>query len=121
MVTGDHQKSALAIQKQCGVDEVIAEVLPSEKADVVKRYQKEGHLVAMVGDGINDALALTSADVGIAIGAGSDIALESAQIVLMKDDLMDVSNMFKLSKATMRNIKENLFWAFIYNALVQYL
>lgn len=116
MVTGDHQKSALAIQKQCGVDEVIAEVLPSEKADVVKRYQKEGHLVAMVGDGINDALALTSADVGIAIGAGSDIALESAQIVLMKDDLMDVSNMFKLSKATMRNIKENLFWAFIYNA-----
>ena len=118
MVTGDHQKSALAIQKQCGVDEVIAEVLPSEKADVVRRYQKDGQLVAMVGDGINDALALTTADVGIAIGAGSDIALGSAQIVLMKDDLLDVSNMFKLSRATMRNIKENLFWAFIYNAVL---
>ena len=117
MVTGDHLKSALAIQKMVGVDEVIAQVLPSEKADVVSKYQKEG-LVAMVGDGINDALALTSSDVGIAIGAGSDIALESAQIVLMKDDLMDVSNLFKLSKATMTNIKQNLFWAFFYNAIL---
>lgn len=117
MVTGDHLKSATAIQKMVGVDEVIAQVLPSEKAEVVRKYQKEG-LVAMVGDGINDALALTSSDVGIAIGAGSDIALESAQIVLMKDDLFDVSNMFKLSKATMTNIKQNLFWAFFYNAIL---
>lgn len=117
MVTGDHLKSATAIQKMVGVDEVIAQVLPSEKAEVVRKYQKEG-LVAMVGDGINDALALTSSDVGIAIGAGSDIALESAQIVLMKDDLLDVSNMFKLSKATMTNIKQNLFWAFFYNAIL---
>ena len=117
MVTGDHLKSAHAIQKMVGVDEVIAQVLPSEKADVVRKYQKDG-LVAMVGDGINDALALTSSDVGIAIGAGSDIALESAQIVLMKDDLLDVSNMFKLSKATMTNIKQNLFWAFFYNAIL---
>lgn len=117
MVTGDHLKSATAIQKMVGVDEVIAQVLPSEKAEVVRKYQKDG-LVAMVGDGINDALALTSSDVGIAIGAGSDIALESAQIVLMKDDLFDVSNMFKLSRATMTNIKENLFWAFFYNAIL---
>ena len=117
MVTGDHLKSATAIQKMVGVDEVIAQVLPSEKADVVRKYQKDG-LVAMVGDGINDALALTSSDVGIAIGAGSDIALESAQIVLMKDDLLDVSNMFKLSSATMTNIKQNLFWAFFYNAIL---
>lgn len=117
MVTGDHMKSAAAIQKQVGVDEVIAEVLPSEKAMVVEKYQQYG-LVAMVGDGINDALALTKSDVGIAIGAGSDIAIDSAQIVLMKDNLLDVSNMFKLSKATMRNIKQNLFWAFFYNAIL---
>lgn len=118
MVTGDHHQSAVAIQKKCGVDEVISEVLPSEKSDVVKRFQQNGDKVAMVGDGINDALALTSADVGIAIGAGSDIALESSQIVLMKNDLLDVSGMFELSKATMLNIKENLFWAFAYNALL---
>ena len=117
MVTGDHINSANAIAKEAGVDEVIAQVLPKDKAEVVKKYQNEG-LVAMVGDGINDALALTSADVGIAIGAGSDIALESAQIVLMKDNLLDVSNMFKLSKATMRNIKQNLFWAFFYNTIL---
>ncbi|MGN1343183.1 MAG: metal-transporting ATPase, partial [Traorella sp.] len=117
MVTGDHPQAAHAIQQQVGVDEIIAEVLPHEKAEMVKKYQKEG-IVAMVGDGINDALALTSADVGIAIGAGSDIAIESAQIVLMKNDLMDVSNMFRLSKATMRNIKENLFWAFFYNIIL---
>lgn len=118
MVTGDHIKSAQAIQTMCGVDEVIAQVLPNEKAEVVTKYQQEGHVVAMVGDGINDALALTQADVGIAIGAGSDIALESAKIVLMKDDLMDVANVSKLSKATMRNIRENLFWAFFYNTLL---
>ena len=117
MVTGDNEKAAQAIQKIVGVDEVIAQVLPSEKSDVVKKYQKDG-IVAMVGDGVNDALALTQSDVGIAIGAGSDIAIESAQIVLMKDDLLDVSNMFKLSKATMTNIKQNLFWAFFYNAIL---
>ena len=117
MVTGDNSKAAHAIQKIVGVDEVIAEVLPSDKSEVVKKYQQEG-LVAMVGDGVNDALALTQSDVGIAIGAGSDIAIESAQIVLMKDDLLDVSNMFKLSKATMTNIKQNLFWAFFYNAIL---
>ena len=117
MVTGDNEKAAHAIQKIVGVDEVIAQVLPNEKSEVVKKYQKDG-LVAMVGDGVNDALALTQSDVGIAIGAGSDIAIESAQIVLMKDDLLDVSNMFKLSKATMTNIKQNLFWAFFYNAIL---
>ena len=117
MVTGDNANSAKAIQKIVGVDEVIAEVLPSEKSEVVKKYQKDG-IVAMVGDGVNDALALTQSDIGIAIGAGSDIAIESAQIVLMKDDLLDVSNMFKLSKATMTNIKQNLFWAFFYNAIL---
>lgn len=118
MVTGDHQQTALAIQKMCGVDEVIAEVLPHEKANVVKKYQQANHVVAMVGDGINDALALTQADVGIGIGAGSDIALESAEIVLMKDDLLDVANVLKLSKAVMINIKENLFWAFFYNIIL---
>lgn len=118
MVTGDHKKSAAAIQQQCGADEVIAEVLPNEKADVVLRYQQDRQVVAMVGDGINDALALTNADVGIAIGAGSDIALESASIILMRNDLMDVYNVIKLSKATMKNIKENLFWAFFYNAIL---
>ena len=117
MVTGDNEKAAIAIQKIVGVDEVIAQVLPNEKSEVVKKYQKEG-IVAMVGDGVNDALALTQSDIGIAIGAGSDIAIESAQIVLMKDDLLDVSNMFKLSKATMTNIKQNLFWAFFYNAIL---
>ena len=117
MVTGDNEKAAHAIQKIVGVDEVIAQVLPNEKSEVVKKYQKDG-LVAMVGDGVNDALALTQSDVGIAIGAGSDIAIESAQIVLMKDDLLDVSNMFKLSSATMTNIKQNLFWAFFYNAIL---
>lgn len=117
MVTGDHEKTARYIGKLARVDHVAAEVLPEDKADVVKRLQKEGKTVMMVGDGINDAPALVQADVGCAIGNGSDIALESGDVVLMKSDLMDVYRAIKLSKATIRNIKQNLFWAFFYNTL----
>ena len=116
MLSGDKQKTALAIAKQVGCDDVIAEVLPNDKADVVKQLQMDYH-VAMVGDGINDALALTVADVGIAIGAGSDIAIESADIILMHSDLADVVDAIRLSKAVIKNIKENLFWAFFYNSI----
>lgn len=117
MLTGDHKKTALAIQKKIGVDEVIAEVLPEDKEATISQIQSKGNLVAMVGDGINDAIALAKADVGIAIGAGTDVAIESADIVLMKNDLLDVYNAIALSKATIKNIKENLFWAFIYNII----
>lgn len=117
MVTGDHEKTARHIGEQAHVDHVVAEVLPQDKAEVVKRLQKEGKTVMMVGDGINDAPALVQADVGCAIGSGSDIALESGDIVLMKSDLMDVYRAIRLSKATIRNIKQNLFWAFFYNSL----
>ena len=117
MLTGDHIRTAKAIQRQSGVDEVFAQVLPSDKEKHVAELKKKGEVVAMVGDGINDALALTSADVGIAIGAGSDIAIESADVVLMRSDLMDVVSAIELSKATIRNIKQNLFWAFFYNAI----
>lgn len=116
MLTGDNQLTAAHIGEQVGVDRVIAEVLPDDKANVVERLQKEGRKVMMVGDGINDAPALVQADVGAAIGSGSDIALDSADIVLMKSDLLDVYKAVKLSKATIRNIKQNLFWAFFYNA-----
>ena len=117
MLTGDHKKTAEAIRRQVGVDRVIAEVLPLDKEEEIRRIQESGKKTAMVGDGINDAPALARADVGIAIGAGTDIAMESADIVLMKNDLLDVAGAIELSKATIRNIKENLFWAFFYNAI----
>lgn len=117
MLTGDHKKTAQAIQKQLGIDRVVAEVLPQDKEREIRALQEGGHKVAMVGDGINDAPALARADVGIAIGAGTDIAIESADIVLMKNSLLDVVTAIRLSKATIRNIKENLFMAFFYNSI----
>lgn len=115
MLTGDNQVTAEYIGKLVGVDEVISEVMPDEKAQVIERLQKQGMRVMMVGDGINDAPALVQADVGAAIGSGSDIALDSGDIVLMKSDLKDIYKAIKLSKGTIRNIKQNLFWAFFYN------
>lgn len=117
MLTGDNERTAAAIQKQVGITRVVAQVMPQDKEKEVRAIQQSGKKVAMVGDGINDAPALTAADVGIAIGAGTDIAIESADIVLMKSDLMDAVTAIQLSKATLRNIKENLFWALFYNSL----
>ena len=117
MLTGDNERTAKAIAKQVGIDRVVSDVLPEGKANVVKEIQKEGKKVAMVGDGINDAPALVTAEIGIAIGSGTDVAIESADIVLMRSDLLDVVTAIQLSRATIKNVKENLFWAFGYNVL----
>jgi len=118
MITGDNEATAKAIAAEAGIDRYIADVLPGDKADQVAALQQEGFVVAMVGDGINDAPALAQADVGLAIGTGTDIAMETADVTLMRGDLRSVPQAIKLSKATMKNIKENLVWAFGYNTIL---
>jgi len=117
MLTGDNEQTAKAIAKKVGIKKVLANILPEEKSKALKKLQKEGKIVGMVGDGINDAPALTQANVGIAIGSGTDVAIEAGNVVLVKDDLMDVACFMKLSKKTMSKIKQNLFFAFFYNVL----
>ena len=117
MITGDNKKTAEAIGNQLGIDRIFSEVLPEDKASYVKKLQSEGKFTAMVGDGVNDAPALAQADIGIAIGAGTDVAIETAKVVLMKSDPADVLRAIRLSKATVTKMKQNLFWASIYNLL----
>jgi Cu2+-exporting ATPase len=117
MITGDNRRTAEAVARELGIERVFAEVLPADKARHVKELQDEGKFVAMVGDGVNDAPALAQADIGIAIGAGTDVAIETARVVLMKSDPLDVLRAIRLSKATVTKMKQNLFWASIYNIL----
>jgi Cu+-exporting ATPase len=117
MLTGDNERTAQSIARLVGIDKVVANVPPWEKANAINELQRQGKVVAMVGDGINDAPALAKADIGIAIGSGSDVAKETGGIILVKDDVRDVVGGIKLSRATMRKIKQNLFWALVYNTL----
>ena len=116
-LTGDNRRTAEAVRKRLDIEEVVAEVLPQDKEKKIRQLREQGHKVAMIGDGINDAPALAAADVGMAIGAGTDVAMESADIILMKSDLRDAVTAVRLSRAVIRNIKQNLFWAFFYNAI----
>ncbi|MCH7709721.1 MAG: HAD-IC family P-type ATPase, partial [Myxococcales bacterium] len=117
MLTGDNRRTAEAVAKRLGLDEVMADVLPDQKAEVVRRLQAEGRVVAMAGDGVNDAPALAQAHVGVAMGTGTDVAMESAGVTLVKGDLRGILRARRLSGATMRNIRQNLFFAFVYNAI----
>ena len=117
MLTGDNRTTAESVGRRLGLDNIEADVLPEQKSEVVKRFQAKGRIVAMAGDGINDAPALALAQVGIAMGTGTDVAMESAEVMLVKGDLRGIARARRLSRATMRNIRQNLFWAFIYNSL----